>query len=123
MISASWRRVLAYLGPLSVIPLVEARGDDDAHWHARQGLVLLVVELVMLATCAIGAGTTVLSNASAGIVLLLGLWLLWAAIVALHLVAMVVALNGGRLRVPGVSRVADADWTTLARRLAAVRPR
>lgn len=100
----------AYLGPLSLVPLLVARRDPDAQWHARQGLLMSVVELVLLGGLSVVAGATVLTNLGVGVALLVALWLLWVAVVAVHLAAIVVALNHGRLRVPGVSTLAEFDW-------------
>lgn len=103
--------VCAYLGPLALIPFVAARTDSDAQWHARQGLVMTVAELVALGGLSVFVGAAVLTRFGVGLALLAGLWLLWVAVVGLHLAAMVTALNGGRFRIPGASSMAESDWT------------
>src|SRR3954468_6829591 len=39
--------VLAYLGPLAVIPLVVEKNDPEVQWHAKHGLVLFVAEIIL----------------------------------------------------------------------------
>ena len=39
--------VLAYLGILVLIPLLLKKDDDFIHWHAKQGLVLLIAYVVV----------------------------------------------------------------------------
>ncbi len=119
--------VCAYLGPLAILPFFAARNDANAQWHARQGLVMTFAELVSLGVLSVFVGAMLLTNPGVGIALFGGLWLLWVAIVGLHLAAMVTALNGGRFRVPGASWLAESDWaqaiSSLARGVVArVRP-
>lgn len=120
--------VCAYLGPLALIPFFAARQDPDAQWHARQGLAMTLVEVAVLGVLSVFVGAMVLTNFGAGIALLSGLWLLWVAVLVVHLTAVLTAINGGRLRVPGTAALADADWqgalSSLAREVRTrVRPR
>lgn len=39
--------VLAYLGILVLIPLLIKKDDEFVHWHAKQGLVLLIADVVV----------------------------------------------------------------------------
>lgn len=39
--------VLCYLGPLVIIPLIVAKGDSFVKFHVKQGLVLLIIEIVV----------------------------------------------------------------------------
>ena len=41
--------VLCYLGPLVIIPLIVAKDDAFVKYHVKQGLVLLVIEVVVYA--------------------------------------------------------------------------
>ncbi len=110
--------VCAYLGPLALIPFFAARNDADAQWHARQGLVMTLAESVALGALSVFVGAMVLTNFGVGMALFGGLWLLWVAVVGLHLAAMVTALNGGRFRVPCASRLANSDWARVVSSLA-----
>ena len=97
---------LAYLWLLALVPLVTSH-DAEVRWHARHGLVLTAVEVVLfLAYVAVTAMVSV-ADLGLGFVLLLASPLAWSAILALHAVAIIKAINGGRLRVPGVSRLAN----------------
>lgn len=106
--------VLAYLGPLALVPLVAARHDADVQWHARQGLMLLLMELVVFGALLAATGLTILSSLAGGFVVASVTWLLWVATLLLHLAGIVLALNGERLRVPLVSRL--ASWSMAASR-------
>lgn len=41
--------VFSYLGPLVIIPLVTAKDDPFVKFHIKQGLVLLVIEVIIYA--------------------------------------------------------------------------
>ncbi len=98
--------VLAYLWPLAVIPLLLARDDAEVQWHAKQGLVLMGAELaIFLALAVISTVFTVVTIAVAFVMTLVFLCL-WAGVFVLHLVAIVRALTGTRLVIPGVSEYA-----------------
>jgi hypothetical protein len=95
--------VLAYLPPLSVIPLLVEKDDADLQWHAKHGLVLMAAEFMVL--LGLFAVTTILGILTAGLfcaayIVLPALFLVFLAI---HAVAVVKGLNGGRLVVPGIS--------------------
>lgn len=99
--------VLAYLGPLAVIPLLTARTDADVQWHARQGLLLFVCEAVVFLALTSLTGLTVLSNLAGGIAIGVLAWAAWMAVLAVHLTAILAALNDRRLSVPLVSALAS----------------
>lgn len=99
--------VLSYLWILAVIPLVFERDDEDARWHAKHGLVLLVTELVLFIAYVLL--TVVVSTAAValGIVLVTLLVFGWIGILAIHVVAILKGLNGRRLMLPVVSPLVD----------------
>ncbi|MGE3510456.1 MAG: hypothetical protein AB7N65_16420, partial [Vicinamibacterales bacterium] len=88
--------------------------DADVQWHARQGLMLLLMELVVFGALLAATGLTILSSLAGGFVVASVTWLLWVATLLLHLAGIVLALNGERLRVPLVSRL--ASWSMAASR-------
>jgi uncharacterized membrane protein len=100
--SKPWLLVLAYLGFFGFIPLLIEKEDREVRWHARNGLILFA------ALAAIGMAATLVS------VLIPKLGCLYvlampAAVVLYGLcavVAVVKALQGLRLYVPGVSKYA-----------------
>ena len=99
--------VLAYLWPLALVPLLLDRNDADVQWHAKHGIVLMGAELVLL--FAYMMVTSLISLATLGIGCVLSLFMIfgWVAVLALHAVAIVKGLNGGRLMIPGISEYAN----------------
>jgi uncharacterized membrane protein len=96
-----WLLILAYLPLLGLIPLALVKRDAEVRWHARNGLLLFgaVVGVALLATLV-------------GIVVPAFSFLFYAAVMALvavlyigiSLLAIVMALTGQRLMIPGISR-------------------
>jgi uncharacterized membrane protein len=99
--------VLAYLWPLALVPLVVEKQDAEVQWHAKHGLVLMIAELVLL--FAYVTVTSIVSLATLGLGCVLSLFLVfgWVGILALHVVAILKGVNGGRLIIPGISDYAN----------------
>jgi uncharacterized membrane protein len=99
--------VLAYLWPLALVPLLVEKDDPEVQWHAKHGIVLMVAEIVLLA--AFGMVTSVISLATFGLGCVLSMLaiFLWIGILAIHVTAIILGINGGRLIVPGVSDYAN----------------
>ena len=99
--------VLAYLWALAIIPLVLEKDDPEVQWHAKHGLVLMLAELAVIV--AYGLVTSVVAFARFGLGCVLVLFLVFGSvgILALHVVAILKGLNGGRLIIPGVSEYAN----------------
>ena len=99
--------VLAYLWPLALLPLLLERHDAEVQWHARHGLALMAAELALLVAYLLLI--TVVSLRALGLGIVLGVMLVfgWVGILALHVIAILKGVSGGRLRVPGISRYAD----------------
>lgn len=99
--------VLAYMWPLALVPLVLDKQDAEVQWHAKHGIVLMVAELVLLFAFTLVTSAAWLATLSAGcVVSLLGVFL-WVALVALHIVAIIKGVNGGRFVIPGISEFAE----------------
>jgi hypothetical protein len=98
--------VLAYLWALALVPLLLDK-DPDVQWHARHGLVLTVVELILLFVYI--TVTSVVSMATLGLGCVLGLVLpfAWIAVLAVHVVAIIKGINGTRLIIPQISEYAN----------------
>jgi hypothetical protein len=94
---------LAYLPPLSVIPLLVEKDDAELQWHAKHGLVLMVVEFMVL--LGLFAITTILGILTAGLFCAAYLVLpaVFLVFLAIHVAAAVKAMGGGRLLIPGIS--------------------
>jgi uncharacterized membrane protein len=99
--------VLAYLWPLAVIPLFLTRDDADVHWHAKHGLVLMAAELVVLLGLSILMQLLVVVTLGIGCLASIGFVFLWAGVLVLHVFAIVRALRGYRLFIPGISDYAS----------------
>src|SRR3954469_1935862 len=86
--------VLAYLWLLALVPLVVEKNDPEIRWHAGNGIVLMVAEIVALG--AYVALTTVVSLAMLGLGFVLGILLVfaWIAVLGLHVVAILKGIGG-----------------------------
>ena len=91
--------VLSYLWILAVIPFVTVRNDPNVQWHAKHGLVLLAAEI------ALWAGIMFSGFVIHPFLMLLPV--LWLGIFVFHVLAIIKALNGQRLLIPGLSELAD----------------
>jgi uncharacterized membrane protein len=98
--------VLAYLWPLAVIPLLLAGDDPEVQWHARHGLVLMAAELAIFLGLAVVSTVFTVVTIAVAFVMTLVFLCLWAGVFILHVVAIVRALTGTRLLIPGVSEYA-----------------
>ncbi len=102
--------VLSYLGILALVPFLVEKDDPDVQWHAKHGLVLFAAEVVLF------IGLSVVfwmldAVFTAGLASCFGgcgfMPILSLAIMVLHLVCIVKAVNGERFKIPGVSDYAD----------------
>ena len=87
--------ILAYLGILSLIPLLTVKDSDYVKWHAKQGLVLGISAFVVMTVFGI-LGPLALANC-----LLLPGWLVMA------IMGILKALKGERWRIPVVADLAS----------------
>src|SRR6266852_568530 len=99
--------VLSYLWLLALVPLLIEKNDPEVQWHAKHGIVLMVAELILW--IAIVTVTSLVSLATLGIGCVLSLFAVfaWIGVLALHIIAIVKGINGGRLIIPGVSEYAN----------------
>ena len=99
--------VLSYLGLLALIPLLVEKEDREVQWHAKHGLVLTVVEVVVM--IGIQVVVMILGAISGGLgcvfTLLIPIFML--AILIVHVLCIVKGINGQRFLIPGVSEFAD----------------
>ena len=98
--------VLAYLWPLAIVPLLVEKNDPEIQWHAKHGLVLVVAEIVVLAIFGVAANIISLATFGLGCVFSMFVVFLWIAILAIHVAAIVLGVNGKRLLIPGISEYA-----------------
>ncbi len=89
--------VLAYLGPLGLIPYLTDQ-SDTIKWHAKQGLTLTGVWLLIVAC---------LSIPIFGWIFVLLMPFLSLAVLAIVIVAIIKAIGGERWRMPLIADLAD----------------
>lgn len=99
--------VLAYLWPLALVPLLLEKQDPEVQWHAKHGLVLMIAELILLFGYIMITSIVSLATLGLGCVLSIFLVFGWVGVLALHVVAILKGVNGGRLIIPGLSDYAD----------------
>ena len=99
--------VLAYLWPLAIVPLLLEKDDADVQWHARHGLVLLAAELLLLVGFAVLTSLVSLATFGLGCALSMVVIFIWVAILGVHIVAIIKAMGGTRLIIPGISEYAN----------------
>ena len=99
--------VLAYLWPLAVVPLLFNRDDAEVQWHAKHGIVLMLAELLGALAISVLTSIVTLITFPVGCVLSLFFIFVWVAVAGLHIAAIVKALGGSRLVIPGLSEYAN----------------
>jgi uncharacterized membrane protein len=99
--------VLAYLWPLALVPLLLEKDDAELQWHAKHGIVLMIAELILLFGYLLMTSIVSLATLGLGCVLLLLVVFGLVGVFALHVVAIVKGLSGGRLIIPGLSEYAN----------------
>ena len=82
---------LSYVGLLVLVPLLAKRDSPFAQFHARQGLVFLIIFMV---------GWLVFWIPLIG-------WLLWLAVAVLDIVGLVKALSGQAWKAPVIGDLAE----------------
>jgi len=99
--------VLSYLWLLALIPLLVEKDDREVQWHAKHGLVLTVVEVVVM--IGLQVVVMILGAVSGGLgcifTLLIPIFML--AILIVHVLCIVKGVNGQRFLIPGVSEFTD----------------
>ena len=99
--------VLAYFWLLALVPLLLEKQDAEVQWHAKHGIVLMIAELVLLFSYVLMTSIVSLASLGLGIVLSMLLIFAWVGILAVHVVAILKGINGGRFVIPGVSEYAN----------------
>ena len=95
--------VLSYLYILAVIPLLVEKEDREVLWHAKHGLVLLVLDIVIaMVFFVIG-----LVSAGIGCLLVPVQLLLHFGLFIVRIVCIIKGIGGERFELPGVSQYAD----------------
>jgi uncharacterized membrane protein len=93
--------ILAYLGPLALVPLLTEKDDREVQWHAKHGLVQLAAFLIAF------VGLSILSSIGILCVFAIFIPFIGLAWMIVTIVSIVKALNGQRFIIPGISQFAD----------------
>jgi uncharacterized membrane protein len=100
--------ILSYLGILALIPLLTKKDDSEVQWHAKNGLALAIVWVI------IAIAVTVISFAlAAAHIPIVGCGLstisciIHCALFIVDIVAMVKGIGGQRMRIPVVTDLAE----------------
>ena len=99
--------VLAYLWLLALIPLLLEDHDAEIRWHAKHGIILTIAEVLLVFAYMTVTSIVSLAALALGLVLTLLLVFAWVGILAVHVVAILKGINGGRLLIPGISQYAS----------------
>jgi uncharacterized membrane protein len=78
---------LSYLGILCLVPLLTKKDSRFTMFHARQGLVLFIIEVVLVFLSWIPFLSIIL-------------WLVWIGLVILSLIGLINALQGNYWKMP-----------------------
>jgi uncharacterized membrane protein len=94
--------VLSYLGLLALIPYLTKKEDPEVHWHAKNGLGLLILDVVL------SIGSWVIDMAISSMIgcSFIGC-ILPIALLALHVYCIIQAVGGKRPRIPVVTDFAE----------------
>lgn len=96
--------VLSYLGLLALIPYLTKKEDPEIHWHAKNGVGLLILDVVI--SVALWIVGMVLRNVIPCGTGMLGC-IVWLAILVLHIYCIIQAVGGKRPNIPGVTDFAQ----------------
>ncbi len=94
--------ILSYLGPLALVPFLVEKDDAEVQWHAKHGIVLMLLWIAIGVVFSLLSAIPVLGCAAVMVSLVVPLIAL-----VLHILCIVKALNGERFLVPGISQYAD----------------
>ena len=106
--------LLAYLGILCLVPLLAKKDNKFAYYHAKQGLVLFIAEVILFLV--LGIGGFIIGMIASMIHGMLGaifgmlFGLLWLAVVlgslAISIIGIVQSLNGKYWEIPVLGKYA-----------------
>ena len=97
--------VLSYLGLLALIPYLTKKEDPDSHWHAKNGVGLLILDVVLWVVFMIV--TWVLPSDLLGCGVGMLQCVVWLALLALHVYCIIQGVGGKRPRIPVVTDFAE----------------
>ncbi len=96
--------ILSYLGILALIPFFMKKDDPEVQWHAKNGVALLLAEIVW---CIIQFGSVFIHVPGVGCITGLVGCIVWIGFLALTVLCIVKAVNGQRFRIPVITDMAE----------------
>ena len=93
---------LSYLWILAVVPLIVEKDDAEVQWHAKHGLVLLVVEIILYAILAVVSMVPVI-----GCVTVFLPFVVFLGFLVIRILCITKGINGERFTVPAISDFAN----------------
>ena len=97
--------VLSYLGLLSLIPYLTKKEDPETHWHAKNGLGLFIVEVLIWVLFFVIGIVLRDSVASCGTGIIQ--CVLWIGLLGLHVYCIIQAVGGKRPNIPVITDFAQ----------------
>ncbi len=92
--------ILAYLGPLVLVPIFAAKESNFARYHANQGLVLCIASILYGIVYAILSSVTILISLSVGLVITFILGLFFWVFGIFSIIGIVRACKGEKKPLP-----------------------
>ena len=93
--------ILSYLWILALIPLLVEKDDKEIQWHAKNGLVLTLAEVILQLL------VNAITVTGIGCVFAIFIPLIFLGFTVIRVIAIFKGLNGERFIVPGLSQYAD----------------
>jgi len=93
--------ILSYLWILALIPLLVDKDDKEVQWHAKNGLVLTIAEVILQLL------VNAITVTGIGCVFAIFIPLIFLGFTVIRVISIVKGLNGERFIVPGLSQYAD----------------
>lgn len=97
--------VLSYLGLLALIPYLTKKEDPEIHWHAKNGVGLLIMDVVVWVVFLVIGFVLPADLLGCGIGIVQ--CVVWIGILVLHIYCIIQAVGGKRPRIPVVTDFAE----------------
>lgn len=98
--------VLSYLWILCLIPLLTKKDDNEVQWHAKNGLAILIAEIVVwIAFVIVGIVMRRIPGLGCGVGVVE--CVVWIGFLVIRVMCIIKGVGGQRFRVPVISDFAD----------------
>lgn len=96
--------ILAYIGILVLIPILAAPNSKFARFHANQGLVLFIGEIIVGVAVGIVSAVFYAINWNLGVVFGWISWIFWICCLVMAIIGIVNAANGKTEKLPVIGK-------------------